>query len=236
VRQTLTSEIWDATLGSLFSAPTMQKGSAYAKSGRVVELTVDESGHTLTGQVVGSGGRRYHTTVNLDGVDAVDDGYLDAFCACPVGYGCKHAAALLVAARDGRRRGAVTASAPDWERLLTPVVRPEAAQAATVPIALQFEVGERDQSSPYTIRRTTTLPSRRVRLRPVVLGSSGRWVRTGVSWSQLRFEQGRSVHRADQVAALREFVLVRDASTRAGYGGYVGYSDALYLDELGPSL
>ncbi|HLZ36926.1 MAG TPA: DEAD/DEAH box helicase [Mycobacteriales bacterium] len=159
-----------------------------------------------------------------------------AFCTCPVGDGCKHAAALLVAARDGRRRGAVTASAPDWERLLTPVVRPEAAQAATVPIALQFEVGERDESSPYTIGRTTTLPSRRVRLRPVVLGSTGRWVRTGVSWSQLRFEQGRSVHRADQTAALREFVLVRDASTRAGYGGYAGYSDALYLDELGPSL
>ena len=127
VRQTLTTEIQDAALRSLFSARTMQKGSAYARSGRVIELTVDESGHTLTGQVVGSGGRRYHTTVTLDGVDAVGDGYLDAFCTCPVGSGCKHAAALLVAARDGRRRGAVTASAPDWERLLTPVVRPASA-------------------------------------------------------------------------------------------------------------
>ena len=68
------------------------------------------------------------------------------------------------------------------------------ARSATAEIALQVELGV--QTTP----RARRLPGDPVRdradgprclnLRPVVRGASGRWVRTGISWSELRYARG----------------------------------------------
>ncbi len=75
---------------------TVERGIRYAKDGAVQSLTanwVDDSMLELEGEVAGSAGAHYATTVTLFPYDD-DWGDLAGECACPVGYDCKHAVAM----------------------------------------------------------------------------------------------------------------------------------------------
>lgn len=71
---------------------TLQKGTRYFRDRRV--LTFDAHGHYVEGMVKGSGRNVYHSQLHLkpDGstVRATS-------CDCPVGYDCKHSAAVMIA-------------------------------------------------------------------------------------------------------------------------------------------
>ena len=114
---------------------------------------------------------------------------------------------------------------PAWETALADLT-PHAAATDLVPVGLQFEL-----NAP-TGRAGQRVPVQ-VRLRPVVPGRAGRWVRTGVSWRDLPFEYG-AVRRVPEHRDV--LVELYRAAQSAGSSGYYGNPDAVFLDEVGPQL
>ncbi|MFC4260108.1 SNF2-related protein [Marinobacter lacisalsi] len=91
---------------SAFDPGTYQRGHRYFLQGRVTDLTDTRSGsslHYLRATVSGSGNQWYHTTVT---VDTMAPWWLHAACTCPVGSYCKHAVAVLLAARAEAEKSA----------------------------------------------------------------------------------------------------------------------------------
>jgi len=83
---------------------SFQRGRSYARGNRVLALRWDADANTLTGSVVGKGAL-YETGAlfarDRDGSLVLQDGE----CTCPVGYNCKHVAAIVIAAIDGHGAG-----------------------------------------------------------------------------------------------------------------------------------
>jgi superfamily II DNA or RNA helicase len=221
----------DDDLVDVFGPMSLARGRSYAAAGHVLEMSADEDAHTVSGLVAGSEGRRYRTTVHLaaDPHDGVGPD-VESYCSCPVGLDCKHGAALLIVARQWASTSAQQGDqVPEWERALAALVEPAGSTTATRPVALQFDVEQRPSRTARPTRADT--PPRRIRLRPVVPGASGAWVRTGVTWQQMRF--GHEQHTPAHRAALRELLLAYEIAGRAPHGTY---TDAVYLDMFGPSL
>ena len=93
----------DVELGELEAAvgsASFKRGRSYAHGNRVHAIEWDPEEETLSGSVIGHGAI-YSTAA----VFAGDDGELtfaEGECSCPVGYNCKHVAALVIAATDTR--------------------------------------------------------------------------------------------------------------------------------------
>jgi superfamily II DNA or RNA helicase len=101
--------ITDDLIAKMVQTPGMlRSGHAYFLQGRVGEVDVDHELGVVTAEVRGSGRNRYVTSILFynDTDDVFDDGTgpesidPDSECSCPLGYGCKHAAALLYALRE----------------------------------------------------------------------------------------------------------------------------------------
>ena len=78
-----------------FDAATLQRAKKYQQQGHVLDYDISTDGfEALVGAVVrGSNRNRYEVTIK---VTQEFGGYLiDADCTCPVGFNCKHAAAVL---------------------------------------------------------------------------------------------------------------------------------------------
>jgi hypothetical protein len=197
-----------------------RRGAAYASQGRVSDIAYSRTHGQVVATVIGSAGRRYRTVAAYDAGSAQWWGD----CSCPVGEDCKHVAAVLVAAREslGGSPPARASRTPDWETALADLVPSTApsGQRAGTALGLQFEVQE------------TSAPS--VRLRPVVMGAKGRWIRTGVSWRNLQYDyygQRDPAH----AAALRALHRAHQAADDSP--AYYGYADApVLLEEFGPAL
>ncbi|HMY49019.1 MAG TPA: DEAD/DEAH box helicase [Zoogloea sp.] len=115
--QRLVAQIDDALLAELFSANALAKARAYV--GRVQHI--EAAGHQIQALVQGSDAAPYHVTVRIErreffGKSSIE---LATRCTCPVGNRCKHAAALVLAAR---RAGALVdkprAEILNWARSL----------------------------------------------------------------------------------------------------------------------
>ena len=152
-------ELSDLTIQRTVGARAFVAGMSYARSGRVVDLDLTTGGRLVYGLVQGSGSRSYSVVITTAG-----DGW-SGQCSCPVGSACKHVAAVMIAAQ-GEPNEPRQAS---WEGPLASVVRARTSppQPTGTPMALQLEV----------------VTGGRVRLRPVVPGRTGNWVRTGASWT-----------------------------------------------------
>ncbi|MGY1680596.1 DEAD/DEAH box helicase [Geodermatophilus sp. SYSU D01176] len=201
---------------------TFRRGAAYASEGRVSDVAWSPALGEFDATVIGSGGRRYRTVAAYDAGSARWWGE----CSCPVGADCKHVAAVLITGRNALDGPPPTAAAraPEWETALADLVPSTApsAQRTGAPLGLQFDVEPTRSGGPS------------VRLRPVVPGAKGRWIRTGVSWRSLQYDYYtrcdpahaaalRALHRAHQVTD--------DGPT------YYGYGDApVLLEEFGPAL
>jgi hypothetical protein len=91
--------ITDALVAAAVQTPGMLRaGQVYARQGRVSDLDIDEKLMMATAHVRGSLARPYWTSVIFpeDG-DATS---IESECTCPVGYGCKHVAAVLFVMLD----------------------------------------------------------------------------------------------------------------------------------------
>jgi superfamily II DNA or RNA helicase len=74
---------------------SFEKGRPYQRQGLVRDLRADKGGQRLIASVKGTRPRPYHVFVEIADSDPVS---LSARCSCPVGWNCKHAAAVLLEA------------------------------------------------------------------------------------------------------------------------------------------
>jgi superfamily II DNA or RNA helicase len=208
----------DGALVGRFGVPTFERGSAYWRSGSVQSITTGDSGAMVLATVRGSGRSEYQTLLTRH----ADGSAWGSRCSCPMGSDCKHVVAVVLTARE-------LASAPrrqtsGWEERLAGLVAPSAAVDDRAPLGLLVEAVTR------TASRWTPNPKRRLRLRPVTFGRSGKWVRTGAAWRELESSYGPG--RFDP--AQREALVAIHATYRGRMPGY-GWSSAtdVHLDELG---
>nr|NLI50897.1 DEAD/DEAH box helicase [Propionibacterium sp.] len=193
----------DDELARRFGRDTLVRGRAYEQEGRVQQ--VQEHPGSALAAVRGSGRRTYQTLVVAH--DAGGALRLTTSCTCPVGGGCKHAVALLLRLRRQLGRAAV---AP-WRRALEPLTHAVASLAdePLVPLALQFD----DRGYGLTVR-------------PLKMGRSGRWIKTGATWDDLRSGLG------DVDPAHREALLAMTDARRRGAYDYGYRVDGLPLGDL----
>jgi superfamily II DNA or RNA helicase len=74
---------------------SFEKGRSYHRGGAVRDLRADKGGQRLIASVRGTRPRPYHVFVEIDDSDPV---VISGRCSCPVGWNCKHAAAVLLEA------------------------------------------------------------------------------------------------------------------------------------------
>jgi superfamily II DNA or RNA helicase len=223
----------EAAVGSL----SFSRGRAYARSGRVLALEWDEADGTLTGSVVGRGGV-YNTAAffvaDRDGALELDEGE----CTCPVGYNCKHVAAIVIAASEGTSQGqaspdragrdqrpalrlATETRAPSWDAPLRALIDQPAAEAVGSPLAIEL-----------TLDLEGTPSTRRPRLlaRLMRAGARGGWVNGSLSWSGLdSWHVQNGALRMDHLSLVRELYAVHRASERHDRY-YYGYGNEKSLD------
>lgn len=77
--------------------PDFSRGEDYFRLGKVVSVNVG-SGTFIYGEVSGSRRNVYHAEIDLDIDHQGSLRGVDGECSCPVGYNCKHVAALVLAA------------------------------------------------------------------------------------------------------------------------------------------
>jgi hypothetical protein len=219
---------------------SFKRGRGYARGDRVVAIDWDPAAATLTGSVVGQGAL-YSTCAffagGRDGALAFDGGE----CTCPVGYNCKHVAAIAIAATNGRGAGrpaqnarplaratATRAEPPSWEQPLRALIDAPAGQATGSPLAIELEMhagGLGGGGAPRLMARL---------MRP---GARGGWVNGSLSWSGLDSWHVRSgEYRPDHLALVTELYAVHRARQgRAMYYHY-GADKTLDLSDAGAQL
>ena len=196
----------------LFGNNTLARGQEYAREKRVERVTSGSNGgrSVVQAQVRGSRGRAYQVVIRRDD----DSGELHVRCSCPIGFECKHGAAVLWYLATLDRRTAAVAS---WQRALAGITA-EATQSS-VGRALAIEVAHPAPAS--------------VQLRPLLWGKSGRWVRTGISWDSVDRSWGTEYLEAHRLALA---ALARTRSQAQGWSYYSGRADVLELNSMPASV
>ena len=152
----------------LVGGDTYRRGVAYAREGRVLRCLWDPEVHNLVGNVRGSEGRTYTTTVQLWPVDTDSWSVEQGLCSCPVHMNCKHVAAIVVAAAGAAKMGAQPTPPPPapaaWRRSLDALLpAPSASDRIGTSLAIELSLSVSGQSP--------TLDARLVRP-----GKRGGWV------------------------------------------------------------
>jgi uncharacterized Zn finger protein len=86
-----------AAVEAAIGSTSFKRGCTYANGGRVLKLEWDPQIDTLIGRVVGNGAL-YDTAANFASGDDGTLAFANGDCTCPVGYNCKHVAAIVIAA------------------------------------------------------------------------------------------------------------------------------------------
>ncbi len=203
-------ELGERRLVELFGEVTLARGQEYVRQGRVGHIVTGSGtgGSLVQAQVRGSSYRTYQTVARYH----ADTGAITTSCSCPVGYSCKHGAALLWHMRTVNLRALV----PAWQRALEQITTETRAASRGQSLALQV----------------TRVARGSIQLRPLVWGKSGRWVRTGITWDAVLHPWGGDYAEEHRVVLA---ALARSRDQRSGYSFYAQRSDVLELGELGAS-
>jgi superfamily II DNA or RNA helicase len=217
----------EAAVGS----SSFKRGRTYARGNRVAAIEWDANAERLSGSVVGQGAL-YDTaafvTADSGGALAFDEGE----CTCPVGYNCKHVAAIVIAAIDSRGAGRpgrfqrpprqVSAAEPrSWERSFRALIDTPAAHATGNPLAIELALHAPGSAGRGTPRLMARL------MRP---GARGGWVNGSLTWSGLdSWHVQNGEYRRDHLAVVEElYAVLRARERRTGY--YHGYGADKTLD------
>ncbi|HSU48759.1 MAG TPA: SNF2-related protein, partial [Arthrobacter sp.] len=206
---------------------SLAAGLAYAMASRVSGISFDAGTGLLLGKVRGGPEVPYSTTAKLVR-KAGGWSCTVGVCSCPVRKDCKHVAALLFAAEDNpstrvqllapststQVSRAPSAALSDWEQALSPLISQPGAAPSTsgVPLALQFEVEEPPPHFSYTGRRDPVRGVRQLKVRPVIMGTKGKWIRGDVSWNTLSYLNFRRESNQAHVEWLQEFLAGHSSS------------------------
>ncbi|MFZ0529646.1 MAG: DEAD/DEAH box helicase, partial [Propionicimonas sp.] len=201
-------QLTERRLVEMFGELTLARGQEYVRQGRVGHVAIGSGtgGSLVQAPIRGSGSRSYQTVARYH----ADDGSVTTSCSCPVGRACKHGAALLWHLRTSSLR----ALTPAWQRALGQITAEARTASRGAPLAIQVS---RSASGP-------------VQLRPLLLGKSQRWVRSGITWESVQYPWGGD-YAEDHRAALAGLARTRDQ--RSGYAYYSRRSDVLELGDLG---
>lgn len=221
---------------------TFERGAAYARQNRVESVSAGEHGSLILATVRGSGVKRYQTLVRRLSADDASPFEADdwtSHCTCPVGDDCKHAVAVLLTVGE-RLRGATRSEVsrperppvPSWETRLAGLVAQEPAADQPPSLGLMIEVLPAPSWPRAANGSALASSSARVRLRPVIPGRSGRWVKTGVSWGDVEHSYGHPRLTMRERDALVPLVSASRASRPAHLYGY-GDTE-VHLDDIGP--
>ncbi len=214
-------EVELAELEAAVGATSFKRGRSYARGNRVLSLAWDPDEETLLGRVVGS--RAIYETAALFDSEDGELVFAEGECSCPVGYNCKHVAALVIAATDKRgagtaRRGpsppalrlAPVPAPQSWEAPLRALIAAPTAPATGVPLAIELSLAHGGPSSGGATRLTARL------MRPAARGG---WINGSLTWSGLDSWQVQGGgYRPDHLALVRELYAVE--RVRAGRGAY----------------
>jgi superfamily II DNA or RNA helicase len=226
------SELSDLELSSVEAGTgsrSFQRGRDYAHANRVIAIEWDADTETLSGSVVGRG-ELYETSAFF----ACDGGSLEfdgGECTCPVGYNCKHVAAIVIAAAEHRAAGhsgrgrplrqIVTEEPRSWEGPLRALIQMPAPQAIGNPLAIELALHSSGVAGGGPRRLLAKLMRE---------GARGGWVNGSLSWSGLdswHVKDGK--YRPDHLALVRELHAVH--RTREGRAAYhYGYGADKTLD------
>ncbi|MDX6326154.1 MAG: hypothetical protein QOK15_2508 [Nocardioidaceae bacterium] len=227
----------DEELSYAFGPMTLARGREYHHRGRVIELDVNASNPRISlihGRVLGSASRTYATTVTV--AEDPSGLWVEARCTCPMVRMCKHAAALLLAAEEQYAEG--RARVPEWERqlgLLLDELDDDAVRASAPkePLALMVELSPLAPPTRFGPGPAERASRRSLRMRPVRKGAREKWIRTGVSWTDVPSLGNRPEFRPAQARVLAELL---SAYRTEGLHSYYGSEAHLSLAEFGPSL
>ncbi|MFJ4210236.1 SNF2-related protein [Paenarthrobacter sp. NPDC089675] len=201
---------------------SLAAGLAYAMGSRVTGITFDAATGLLLGKVRGNSPQPYSTSAKLV---RKPSGWscTVGICSCPVRKDCKHVAALLFTAEDHpsiraqllaqapgmqTARPGQAAARPAWELALNRLItKPGATPSpAGIQLALQFEVEEPAAHFSYTGRRDPVRSVRQLKVRPMMMGAKGKWIRGDISWNNLSYVSFRREFNETQVEWLQTFL------------------------------
>lgn len=203
---------------SQFVGPaTFTRADAYQRQGRVSDTRWSTDRTILTGSVKGAGRSPYSARVRMR-VAGGGPEPITGLCDCPVGDRCKHVGALLLeAVRTPVPTVRPAVSAP-WRRALDPILEGLDPRDTGAALGLQFELQPDGMLRPAPgrfARSQPRTPTPTVAVRPVQLGPSGRWRRTGISWREIAGPTNLRDYDDRQAALVRELhLLLSDASTQ----------------------
>ncbi|WP_353952096.1 DEAD/DEAH box helicase [Knoellia sp. S7-12] len=176
-------ELSDRELTRAFDRLTLARAGDYARAGRVTSIIVGDEGTRAAARVIGNGTGIYRTEVSL-APDPHGEPLLESDCTCPVGFACKHAAALVIALRTQRPWRTDTPSgsqrSTSWRDALGDLLDAPEPEPRTGVVGLLLDI-ESSRGRPDPWQRQPQAP--RIQLRPMIPGAApGRWIKTGISW------------------------------------------------------
>ena len=225
-------------LAGVYDPAAVGRARAYASDGSVLRLdvdVVDSEFLAVDGEVAGNGARPYRTSVSIE----LDRGraVVTADCSCPVGWECKHGAALLLCL--GR---SLTTDHPDPG---TPADEGFASWAGALDTALRdLEASRGGETGRDALALLLDLHLPRhggftglappvVRMRPVRRGASGRWVRGGAAWKDFTPHGGHLGSTRHDPAHVASVGRLR---AQMGMAAYWNITDLPPLSDFGPQL
>ena len=116
-----------------FSSSTLSKAHGLRRDKKVLSLQTSEDGAEVWGKVRGSYGETYVQEIALEPED--ETLLIEGACSCPVGYNCKHVAALLLEQFERRAKNGVNRYGAVGK-----VRRVKAEQTAPPPVTLPREL------------------------------------------------------------------------------------------------
>ncbi|CEA09761.1 hypothetical protein BN1051_03134 [Arthrobacter saudimassiliensis] len=217
-----------------------QRGQAYARSGAVEGLDWDAAAGVLRARVQGGASVPYRTLLQLERKRQGDYRLQDNHCSCPVGFDCKHVAAVAMQSNSSHvlsrhRPAASEAQVPEWQASLQGLLdgRPPAGAEPAVPLALQFEVRSQPSPSIWGAPKPLGTSPLRLGVRPVVRNKRGNWVKNNLAWSNIAYQTHGLKLDPDQHRWFSQF----PALHRATGVTYFGQNDSwLYLDDFANPL
>jgi SNF2-related domain/SWIM zinc finger len=208
-----------------------ERGEGYVRSGHVLSLEWDEEEYLLIARVAGHGAV-YETAACFDEDERGAILFVEGECSCPVGYDCKHVAAVVIAAASApvewsvedrrtadcgpQERSSPEPGTDDWELPLRALAAASRLPAPGTPLAIELKLAvpaHLEGGAPRLVARL---------MRP---GARGGWVNGSLNWSRDGWQLRNAGHRADQIALVQELYALHQMSTTRQSYYYSGSSE-----------
>ena len=216
-------ELSDEAIRARVDAATFARGSEYAGSGMVRSITTADRGRMLLAEVEGTRPTPYQTLITV----AAEPGRSswNSRCSCPVRTDCKHAVAVLVAARGRHLAATGTAASGSWETTLRKLVTDRTEPVDTAP-----GLGLIIDPLPVAANYRTMMGPPRISVRPTRRTKTGSWARN-FTWGDVASPYPRAPMNRRHVAALKAIHDLHRLT--GGRDGYFYSQSEIYLGALG---